>query len=102
MNTWSRIEVIQAMHSWARDMTPTRFAAGGLIDKFVWMYTLYMTAGHANVGTKAWINKAIHETGLWLHTAMYVLHYFHDAVTYHSIRIDLYPELWEMRAHLVR
>jgi len=51
-------------------MTAAKFAAGSLIDKFVWTYSVYMTAGYSDVGIKAWLSQAIQNTEVWLRASM--------------------------------
>lgn len=102
MGEWAKIEVIQAMRSWVRGMTAAKFAAGSLIDKFVWTYSVYMMAGYSNVGVKAWLNQAIQDTEVWLRTAIYVLHGIEPSEADTSARQEIHPELWEMRFELVR
>lgn len=70
MGYWAQIGVIQAIRSWIRGMTAAKFAAGSLIDKFVWTYSVYMTAGYSDVGIKAWLSQAIQNTEVWLRASM--------------------------------
>ena len=67
---WKMMPVIQGMRTWVREMSATKFASGSVLDKFVWTYSLYMTAGYADIGMKAWLNKALHDTGEWLRDSM--------------------------------
>jgi len=70
VSVWVQMPVINGMRTWVREMTSEKFAQGTLIDKLVWTYCLYMTAGFSKIGMKAWINCAVKETGDWLCATM--------------------------------
>ena len=67
---WARVEVIQGMRGWTREMDAEKFARGQLVDKFVWTYSLYMVAGYGEAGRKKWISMAVVQTSDWLRDAM--------------------------------
>ena len=62
--------MMAGMRLWVRVMNEQTFQAGYIIDRFVWTYTLYMSAGYGETGVKSWISKAVVETEEWLKTAM--------------------------------
>jgi len=72
VGVWAQIPVIDAIRTWVRGMDADKFAQGTLTDKFVWTYSVYMIAGFSMIGMKAWINRAVNDTGEWLRTAMCV------------------------------
>jgi len=67
---WAQMSVIDAVRVWAHEMNAEKFNQGTLTDKFVWTYSVYMIAGFSKIGTKAWITRAVKDTGTWLRTAM--------------------------------
>jgi len=67
---WARKHVTMGMKEWFAKMDGARFWRGGMIDAFVWTYSVYMSAGFGKLGKAVWITKAVRNTEAWLKGAM--------------------------------
>jgi hypothetical protein len=63
---WERPAVTKAVKAWVTDMTAETFAAGGVAERFLFCYTVFMIAGAGKQSDEEWCDEAIHKTKQWL------------------------------------
>ncbi|KAF8490862.1 hypothetical protein BU17DRAFT_72688 [Hysterangium stoloniferum] len=65
--TWSMPATLQGMKEWTCTMSEGMFEQGSLLERFTYVYGLYMAAGWADgTETSEWCKNAVEETAEWM------------------------------------
>lgn len=91
------------MEEWTLEMSEDLFKRGSIVELFVYVYGLYMSAGWADV-LPEWSKDAIKKTSEWLSNLMYVS-FFVLLVTHiliHANSRSHEPDLLSKRGSLFR
>ncbi|KAF8512450.1 hypothetical protein BU17DRAFT_69217 [Hysterangium stoloniferum] len=65
--TWSMPTTLQGMKEWTCTMSEGMFEQGSLLERFTYVYGLYMAAGWADgTETSEWCKNAVEETAEWM------------------------------------
>ncbi|KAF8488142.1 hypothetical protein BU17DRAFT_72804 [Hysterangium stoloniferum] len=65
--TWSMPTTLQEMKEWTCTMSEGMFEQGSLLERFTYVYGLYMAAGWADgTETSEWCKNAVKETAEWM------------------------------------
>ncbi|KAF8489496.1 hypothetical protein BU17DRAFT_72752 [Hysterangium stoloniferum] len=65
--TWSMPTTLQGMKEWTCTMSEGMFEQGSMLERFTYVYGLYMAAGWADgTETSEWCKNAVEETAEWM------------------------------------
>ena len=70
LESWFMVNTIKGVHEWTTEMSEDFWMRGCIVERFLYVYALYMIAGEARQIKKEWCIRAVKDAVGWLERAM--------------------------------
>lgn len=81
---WSMRSALQAMREWTTEMSQDMFTRGSVVERFTYVYGLYMISGWADEEYQ-WCKDAVKDTVEWMSRLMWVTIFSQYYVIAHNL-----------------